>query len=123
MGNGPITYMSRGTVRATIRFDKEESDRSVYRSVYFIPTPDYFVKHEGEQFAAFVCKSGNIHRARLAGGDNSVSLECAESLFSVAAIAAATHVQVEIEVEKSTTSVNDCKVVAITVPAKSTNAK
>ena len=33
-------------------------------------------------------------------------------------IAAVTRVQVEVEVEKSTTSVNDCKVIGITIPAK-----
>ena len=50
-------YMSRGTVRATIRSNGENWDRRVY----FIPTPDYYVKHESKQFAVFVSKSEEIH--------------------------------------------------------------
>lgn len=113
----PITYVSRGTVRAAIRFDKGVSKNKIY----FIPSPEYSIKHEHSQFAAFVSECGKMHHVRLEddeGGNNSAALECPEWLSSAAAIAAAARVQVEVEVEKSTTSVNDCKVIAVTVPVK-----
>ena len=105
-----MAYVSRGTVRATIRF---EGNKSV-RRVHFIPTSDYSVKHKGKQFAVFVSTESN-GKSRALIKDCDYAFECAESLFNVATIAAVTHVQAEIEVEESD---NKCKVIGITIPAK-----
>ena len=124
--SGKKSYRSCGTIRAAIRFDGKPPTGGIR----FIPDQDHLVKHQNKCYAAFASVSTESIDGRLfllekdEHDKYSASLECSTAsggcLVVAVAIASATQVKVEVEVEekKSHAAPDDCKVVAITIPAK-----